>query len=215
MINSTVQVDSCTIYLFTVSSKAHKDDSQLKNKKIKVVKEKDTPKPKVGGNKKNYHCRSARSVGPERKEFVTKVAGLENHTFDMENAEYAAWYQRRVGAVTNHIQRDYKGGPKITKVIRDMILPTIVAPNYPTPVARMVINKEVKYIWQQEVKEAMKRIVLLNKNKKQADALVFGQCSPELISKIQDPRCRCVHPDQLGSGCYPTTPHHPQVLLQL
>jgi hypothetical protein len=62
-----------------------------------------------------------------------------------------------------------------------MILPTIVALNYPTPVARMVINKGVKYIWQQEVQE-----VLLNKNKKQVYALVFGQCLPELISKIQD-----------------------------
>ena len=31
----------------------------------------------------------------------------------------------------------------------------------------------------------MKRIALLNKNKKQAYALVFGHCLPELISKIQ------------------------------
>jgi hypothetical protein len=54
-----------------------------------------------------------------------------------------------------------------------MILPPIVAPSYPVPVAGMVINKGVKYIWQQEVQEAMKRIMLLNKNKKKVYALVF------------------------------------------
>jgi hypothetical protein len=47
-----------------------------------------------------------------------------------------------------------------------MILPTIVTPNYFTLVAGMVINGGVKYIWQQEVQEAMKRIALLDKCKK-------------------------------------------------
>ncbi len=150
-----------------------------------MAKEKDAPKPKVEGNKKNFHRRSARNAGPARKEFVTKVAGLENHTFDVGNAKYAAKYQKTVDWVANHIQRNYKGGPKIAKAIRDIILPTIIIPNYPIPVTGMVIDKRVKYIWQQEVQEAMKRIMLLNKNKKQAYALVFGQSLPELISKIQ------------------------------
>jgi hypothetical protein len=71
-----------------------------------------------------------------------------------------------------------------------MIFPTIVAPNYPIPVVGMVIDKGVKYIWQQEVQEAMKRIAILNENKKQVYSFVTGQCLPELISKIQ------------GSGMY-------------
>ncbi len=76
-------------------------------------------------------------------------------------------------AVANHIQCNYKGGPKIAKAIRDMLLPTIVTPNYPTPVTGMVIDKGVKYIWQQEVLEALTRIALLDENKKQAYALMF------------------------------------------
>ncbi len=120
------------------------------------------------GIKKNFHCRSARNAGPARKEFITKVAGLKNHTFDVGNAKYAAKYQKTVDVVANHIQCDYKGG-------------------YPTPAAGTVINKGLKYIWQQEVQEAMKRIVLLNKIKKQAYALVFGQCLPSSSarSKVQ------------------------------
>jgi hypothetical protein len=131
-----------------------------------MAKEKDVPKPKVKRNKKNFHCRSARNAGLARKKFVTMVADLKNHTLDMGNAKYAAKYQNIVGIVANHIQRNYKGGPEIAKAIRYMILPTIVIPNYPIPVARMVINEGVKYILQQEVQEAMKRIALLDKNKK-------------------------------------------------
>ncbi len=66
---------------------------------------------------------------------------MENHTFDMGNAMYAVKYQKAVDAVADHIQLSYKGGPKIAKAICNMILPTIVAPNYPIPVAGMVIDK--------------------------------------------------------------------------
>ncbi len=75
----------------------------MKTRKNKMVKEKDTPKPKVEGNKKNFHCRSARNAAPARKEFVTKVVGLENHNINMGNAKYAAKYQKTVDLVANHI----------------------------------------------------------------------------------------------------------------
>ena len=41
------------------------------------------------------------------------------------------------------------------------------------------------YIWQQDVAAIKKRIVQLEENKKCAYALVIGQCSPELDSKLQ------------------------------
>ncbi len=50
MIDSTMQVDSFTTYLFMVSSKCTRMISNLKTRKKKMVKEKDTPKPKVEGN---------------------------------------------------------------------------------------------------------------------------------------------------------------------
>jgi hypothetical protein len=86
------------------------------------------------------------------------------------NAKYAEKYHKTVDMVANHIQRNYKVGPEKAMANRDMILPTIVTPIYPTPVAGMVIDKEVKYIWQQEVQKTMKRITLLDENKKRAYA---------------------------------------------
>ncbi len=84
-------------------------------------------KPKIEG--KRLHRR--RYAAPARKEYVSKVAGLESHTFDIGNAKYAAKYQKSVDAIANHIQKEYKGGPEIAKAIRDMSLPTIMIPPYP------------------------------------------------------------------------------------
>jgi hypothetical protein len=63
--------------------------------------------PKIEGAKK--FCRSTRAVGPIKKEFVTKVLGLESHTFNIGNAKYASKYKKTVDAIANHIQREYKG----------------------------------------------------------------------------------------------------------
>ncbi len=58
-------------------------------------------KPKIEGAKK--FGRPARAAGPIEKEFVTKVLGLESHTFDIRNTKYAAKYKKTVNAIANHI----------------------------------------------------------------------------------------------------------------
>jgi hypothetical protein len=71
-------------------------------------------KLKIEGAKK--FRRPMRAAGqPTKKEFVTKVLGLESHTFDIGNAKYAAKYKKTVNAVANYIQREYKGGAEIEK----------------------------------------------------------------------------------------------------
>ena len=141
-------------------------------------------KPKVEG--KRPARRPARSGAPARREFVSKVVGLETHTFDIGNAKYAAKYQKSVDAIANHTQKEYKGGPEIAKAIRDMSLPTIVIPAYPTPAtAGDPIDPGEVFLWQQDVTEAKKRKALLEENKKSAYALVLGQCSTDLKSKIK------------------------------
>ncbi len=151
---------------------------------------KDT-KPKVEGNKesnkRNFHCKSNRNAGPDMKEVYTKVAGLKSHTFNVGNAKYATKYQKTWKMIANHVQCDYKGGSIIAKGIRNMILPVIAVPRYLSSVVGATEFKaRAKFIWQQEAhQEAMKRVVHADENKKQEYALVFGQCSPELVSKIQ------------------------------
>jgi hypothetical protein len=83
--------------------------------------------PKVkGGGKRNFQKGAGtRNAGPTRKEYVTKVVGLESHTFNIGHAKFAAKYQKMVEAIANHIQKDYKGGLEIAKTLRDLSLPVI------------------------------------------------------------------------------------------
>jgi hypothetical protein len=48
----------------------------------------------------------------------------------LETAKYAAKFQKSVDAIAIHIQREYKGGPDIAKVIRDLVLPSINLPTF-------------------------------------------------------------------------------------
>ncbi len=87
--------------------------------------------------------RPTRNSGPAKKDFVTKVVGLETHTFDIGSAKYMAKYQKLVDAIANHIQKEYKGGPKIAKAIKEMSLPMISIPNYPAANCKGMLTQEM------------------------------------------------------------------------
>jgi hypothetical protein len=70
--------------------------------------------------------------GPFWKEYTSKVLGLESHIFDVGNAKYTANFQKSVDAIAIHIQREYKGIPDIANAIRDLVLPSMSLPPYPT-----------------------------------------------------------------------------------
>ncbi len=83
------------------------------------------------------------------------------------------------------MQKEYKGGPKIAKAIRELSLPMIPIANYPTANLWAMINPGEVFLWQQDIQEAKKRSFLLIDNKKRVYALVLGQCLAELDSKIK------------------------------
>ena len=60
-------------------------------------KEMSEVKPKIEVAKK--YRRPTRAVEPIKKEFSTKVLGLECHTFDIGNAKYVAKYKKTVNAI--------------------------------------------------------------------------------------------------------------------
>jgi hypothetical protein len=142
-------------------------------------------KPKFEGAKK--FRRPPRAAGPTKNEFVTKVLGLESHTFNIGNAKYVAKYKKTVNAIANPIQRDYKGGADIAKAIKELSLPTLKVPGYPTAKAgATIVDIGEIFLWQQDVAAVKKQIVELEDNKKRAYALVIGKCSPDLDSKLKE-----------------------------
>jgi hypothetical protein len=124
-------------------------------------------------------------VGPTKKEFSTKVLGLETHTFDIGNAKYAAKYKKTVDSIANYIQREYKGGADIAKAIKELCLPSLQIPGFPKArTGETVVDPGDIYLWQQDAAAVKKQIVQLEENKKCVYALVIGQCSPNLDSKL-------------------------------
>ncbi len=141
-------------------------------------------KPKIEGARK--YRRPVRAAGPTKKEFSTKVLGLETHTFDIGNAKYAAKYKKTVDSIANYIQREYKVGADIAKVIKELSLPSLQIPGFPKARTReTIVDPGIIYLWQQDAAAAKKQIVQLKENTKRAYALVIGQCSLDLDSKLQ------------------------------
>jgi hypothetical protein len=141
-------------------------------------------KPKIKG-KPMFPCRPTRNLGLTKKEFVTRVVGLETHTFNIGNAKYAAKYQKSVEVIANHVQKEYKGGTWDHEGNQRVELPRISIPNYPTASSGGTINPGDVFLWQQDIQEDRKRMSLLIKNKKQVCALGLGQCLAELDRKIK------------------------------
>ncbi len=102
--------------------------------------------PRAGGSR-----RPVRRPGSGRREFTTKVPGLETHTFDIGHAKYAAKFKKSLEEIANYVQREYKGGPDMGKALRDLQLPTLTMPML-APGADQV----AQFLWQGEATDMRK-----------------------------------------------------------
>ncbi len=72
------------------------------------------------------------------------------------------------------------------KAIKELSLPTLQVPGYPTAKAgATIVDPGEMFLWQQDIAAVKKQIVQLEENKKRAYVLVIGQCSSDLDSKLQ------------------------------
>jgi hypothetical protein len=139
-----------------------------------------------GAGRGRNPLRPVRSSAPIRKDFTTKIVSLENDTFDVGDAKFAAKFQKLLEVIAIHIQREYKGGPDIAKGIRDLVLPMFTPPTHPLPEGSPpAVDEGKKYMWQQQAQATEKRKNLLEENTKRVYALVIAQSSPDLISKVK------------------------------
>ncbi len=132
-------------------------------------------KPKVEGKKPH------RSARPQKKEFTSEVVGLATHTFDIGHPKYAAKYERSVDAIARYVQEQYKSGADIALAMRELVAPTVTMPVFPADPN----NQEALQIWKEELRERRTQSMQIEESKKRAYALVMGQCSPDLVSKIR------------------------------
>ena len=144
-------------------------------------------KPKIEGQqagKKTFRRQSNRTT-TNKKEFVSTNPSVETLTFDVGHAKYAAKYQQSLEGLALHIQSTYTNGSSIAKSIRDLELVVIDVDDYPTAPDGSAPDQRQIHLWQQTVNVQVKEQRVLAENVKKAYALVMGQCSPTLTSKIK------------------------------
>jgi hypothetical protein len=132
-------------------------------------------KPKVEGKKPR------RPTRPSKKEFTSEMAGLTEDTFDIGHPKYAAKYERSVDAIARYVQEQYKSGADVALAMRELIAPTVTMPTFPADPN----DQEALQIWKEELREKRTQSLQIEESKKRAYALVMGQCSHDLISKIR------------------------------
>jgi hypothetical protein len=69
--------------------------------------------------------------------------------------------------------------------MRELQMPTMSLPSYSVGTTGSPPDQGVIFLWQQDIQDMKKKILLLEENKKRAYALVMEQCSPKLKCKIQ------------------------------
>jgi hypothetical protein len=132
-------------------------------------------KPKVEGRKPR------RPTRPSKKEFTSEMSGLTEDTFDIGHSKYAAKYERSVDAIARYVQEQYKSGADVALAMQELIAPIVTMPTFPADPS----NQEALQIWKEELREKRTQSLQIEESKKRAYALVIGQCSPELVSKIR------------------------------
>ena len=141
-------------------------------------------KPKIVGGRgrcdrrRNFANGGASAV---KSDYKTKTAGLEEDTCDVGEARFAAKFQKTTDNIALYVQREYTDGASVAFDMKTMIATMIVLPSTPASGA----SDAETFIWKEEYKEAKKKKNTLEANNKKAFALIYGQCSPKLISKIK------------------------------
>ena len=142
--------------------------------------------PKVEGQqsgKKTF--RRQRNRTTVKKEFVSSNIGVKTFMFDVGHAKYAAKYQQSIEGLALHIQSTYTNGSSIVKSIRELKLVVINVDDYPTGTGGGAPDQRQIHLWQQTINVQVKEQRVLAENVKKAYALILGQCSPMLSSKIK------------------------------
>jgi hypothetical protein len=109
------------------------------------------------------------------------MVGLEEDTFDIGHPKYAAKYEKSVDAIARYIQQEYRSGANVARAMRELVTPTATMPTYPADPN----DQEKIQIWKEELREKLTQLIQIEESTKRASALVMGQCSPALVSKIR------------------------------
>ena len=132
--------------------------------------------------------RSGRSGGRNqvptipRQRFDGATEELKRHIFDLDGSRSADLFIKSKKAIANYVRRTYQHSGDIRRAIDTLTLPTIPLPTAPVadPMPPLLAA-----IFSEQVKEYVKQTSRLQENIKRLWALVWGQCSNTIRTRLQ------------------------------
>ena len=160
------------------------DDAEQAKKKRSPMTETMAEGKKIEAARKGGRQRRKPShyAANKPREFKSKIAELENGTFDTGNVKYTAKFKKSLTNIANYVQCEYTPfGSGIGDAMRKLNIPIITPPVTP----ENDVTGPALVLWKEERADWKKRSSALQENIKKAHALVYGQCSPALITKLK------------------------------
>ena len=130
-------------------------------------------------------CGGRRNMAPtiSRHQFEGATEELKGHIIDLVGSRSADLFIKSKKAVANYVGRTYQHSGDIRRAIETLTLPTIPIPTAPVadPIPPLLAA-----IFSEQVKKYVKQTSRLHENVKHLWALVWGQCSDTIRTRLQD-----------------------------
>jgi len=137
-----------------------------------------------GDNRRHQGRGHPRRFVPKQAKFEGSCIDLKGHFFDSTGYDCADRFTKTLEQISNYVGREYWHGGTMAKAVEKLTQPTMTMPSTPNGYGTDKVDPTDKYVWEQEVKEAIHDKKEIGKLVKKLYALVMGQCAEAMVAQM-------------------------------
>jgi hypothetical protein len=145
--------------------------------------------------KKTFYGRYANGMAARRTTYKSKVAELEDDTFDVGAASDPIKFSKSLKNIQNYIQKTYRSPHNMFKTLQHMKTVTLSYPPKPKKQDPQRCDEDGNpnedmfkmaiFAWKEDYKSMKSRMDKYRDNESNAWALIYNQCLPEFRNKLE------------------------------
>ena len=132
------------------------------------------------GGRGGHHGQPGRPYAPSRQRFEGETEALKGHIYDLIGSKSADLFITTTKQIAGYVRRTYTQGGDIRLAVENLALPELQGPTAPTTTDALTVA-----IFREEVKEFVKRTKKLEENVQLLWALLWGQASDAVPTKLE------------------------------
>ncbi len=145
--------------------------------------------------KKKFYGLYAKGMAARRTTYKSKVAGLEDDTFDVRATSGPAKFSKLLKNIENYIQKIYRSLDDMVKMLQHKKKVTLSYPTKPKKQDPLCCDKDgnpdedmfgmAVFAWKEDYKSMKSRMDKYRDNESNVWALIYNQCSPKLKNMLK------------------------------